>query len=59
MKLDLKNKEFKIFSKLYYEGSEALTKDDLENFLRSKAKEYNLTCSDDILSIRENMPKLK
>jgi len=59
LKLDLKNKEFKIFSKLYYKGSEALNKDDLENFLRTEARKYNLTCSDDIRDIRANMPNLK
>lgn len=59
LKLDLKNKEFKIFSKLYYNGSEVLNKDNLENFLRTKARKYNLTCSDDIRNIRANMPKLK
>lgn len=59
LKLDLKNKEFKIFSKLYYEGSEALDKDDLENFLRTEARKYNLACSDDIRDIRANMPNLK
>ena len=55
LKLDLKNKEFKIFSKLYYYGSEALTKNDLEDFLKTKAKKYNLACSEDIGIIRESL----
>ena len=57
LKLDLENKDFKIFSKLYYEGSEALTKNDLEDFLKTKAKKYNLACTTDIRELRERMPK--
>lgn len=55
LKLDLENKDFKIFSKLYYKGSEALTKNDLEDFLKTKAKKYNLVCSEDIGIIRESL----